>query len=206
LRIIIYQRAANRRRDTSGNIGSAAATITAAASGFYHLGRKKHGVYDLDDAHGNVAGTVVEISKIAGTDVGTAAIDRDVTNASVENDAFFRYRNALKLLIAANADASLKRYLDIKANGDLIKAAVELYGLNANVGPKDRSGFRPHRIRTSDDLLTEVAKINAYVLVAIPITAGIQYAKGIDTDGFPICGISARNGRTSIIRHLVIPL
>ena len=206
MRIIVYQRAADRRRDATGNISGAAAAIAAAATGLYHLGRKKNRVYDLDDANGNVAGTVIEISKVAGADVGAATIDRNVADASVENDAFFNDCNALKFLVTADADAGLKRYLDIETNGDLIKAAVELYRLDTHVGPKDRSVFRTDRGRTPNNLLAKAAKINTYVLVAIPIAAGIQHTEGIDTDGFPIRGRAARDGRTSIIRHLVIPL
>ena len=131
----------------------------------------------------------------------------DIANAAVKDDSLFDNGNAAKFLVSANAHAGLKLYLDIEADGHLVEATIKANGIHPYEGPKDLGPRSADGSGVIDDLLPKFGEIDANVLVAVLVAAGVKHTQGIDTDGVPLpLAIAGREGGSSIIRHAVFPL
>ena len=76
---------------------------------------------------------------------GVALKDVDVAFATVENDLFLHYGNAVGLLCSAQTSADLHGDLDIHGNADLIKASVERHVVDVDVCAEDLCAFGADR-------------------------------------------------------------
>ena len=202
--VTVIKRTVHAGGDPGRNIVAAATAAAASGAGLHNAGGEQNGVHDLHHSDGQVVRIVVAIAEVTRTDAGITTVNTDVPYATVKNDLLLHHGNTGELLVATKPHAGLQVHLNIKADGNLVEALVEADGIYADVSPENPGAFRTHIGAVLDNLLPEIGKKDAGILVAIAVTAGIQYAKGIDTDGFPV-GRGAAAGRASIIRHLVFP-
>ena len=106
----------------------------------------------------------------------------DIAFAAVKNHLLFQHRNTVKFLTSSATNTSLKVKLDIKADVDGIEAPVELYGIDMNGRPANRSSLYPNIPGTLQNLVAEIGQKYPHVFVAITIAAAVQNAIGLDTD------------------------
>ena len=203
--IIAVQRPGDSRSNPRRDL--IAATSTAAiASRLRNTHGQKDGIDDLNDRSRKIGGIVIGIAKIARTDRRITAINTYVANATVKHDPLFHHGNAAKFLISAEPHAGFQLDLDIKADGNLIKALIKADGIDADIGPKDLTAVGANRCGVFNDLLAVIREKNADILVAISVAAGVKHTERIDTDGFPIPTQAEGRGAASIIRHCGFPL
>ena len=173
--------------DTLGNVASTATAATALLHVLNNANAQHQRLDNLYDGFGHVClafcghGTAAEITVVL-----TGLENADVAFATVQHHVLFQHRDALKLLSTA-VDACLKHDVDIKTNRNGVKAVIELYGLNPDVRPTDFGAFDAHVGRVFNDLLSVIGQINADVFKAIPNSAGIQNAIGLNADRL-LCG------------------
>ena len=130
---------------------------------------------------------------------GTALKDHRIALATVKDHALFQHGNALKLLRASAANASLKDHLHVKANGNRIKALIDLDGIDPDLRPYDFCAFCANGSTMLQNLVSVAREIDAYVLEAITVTAGVQHPLGVDTHG--LAGGSCAGAGKSVFRH-----
>jgi hypothetical protein len=184
--------------NTIGNIAGTAAATAAILHVFNNLHARHNRInylnYSLRDISltANRYGMSTEIVRaFAGLE------NADVAFASVQHYVFFKNSNSLKFLCTA-VDASLQCQLDIKANGNCIKATVKLYRINVNIGPSDLCALHSHIRSVFDNLLTVIIQVDPYVLKAITIPARIQNSVDFNANGFlGVAGIACK----SVFRH-----
>lgn len=172
-----FDRAAN----VSGNITATTATV-ALGGCFKNLGTKYDGIHNLHNGNGRVGGTAAKLRCRAKIVVGRALEDTDIALAAKENNLFLQYRNALKFLNSAGADAGLKGELDVEFDVDGVKAAVEGNGRNVDLRPCDAGIFDADVGRVCNDIVAEVTQKHTDVLKAIPIATGVENAVCLDAD------------------------
>lgn len=182
------------------NILGNVARTTAAGAAFlhvlHHLDTKHDGVNYLNDRlrhvlfAANCYGSRAEI--IAAL---TGFEDIDVALAAVKHYGLFKHGNSLEFLGSA-VDACFKDGLNIEANGNRIKAPVELYGFNIDMCPTNLGAFYTNVSGMLNDFLTEISQEDAYVFEAIAVSARVQDAIGFNTHRF-LAGIA----RKSVFRH-----
>ena len=112
--------------------------------------------------------------------------------------------------MSVQADAGLEDELDVEADVDGVEAAVELDGVDADVGPGDAGILDPYLGGVLDDILSQIGQEDADVLEAVAVTAGVQNAVGLHADGAGIAALAASvpksaAGAETVVRHDVIP-
>lgn len=180
---------------------AASAATVALRRSFHDLRSKQYGVYDLDDRGGGVLFATGGLGTIAEMTAGIALIDVDVAFTAIEDYALFEDCDSIQLLRSAATDASLDANLDIKANGNRIKATVELNGLNVDIRRNDLGTFCTDRARMLQNLVSKIRQVYANVLVAITVPTRIQDSVRVDADGI---STTRRTARESIFCHTVI--
>ena len=203
--IAIHKRAGDGARYRLGDVRAAAHAAAAGRARLDHACREQDGVYDLYNTDRQIGRMIFGITDITGADGRITAVNVDVPYTAVKDDLFLNDGNAGEFLIAADTDAGLELHLDIKTDGDLIKSAIEANRIHTDKGPKDPCAFGADRGGVINDLLTELREIDADVLIAIPVAAGVKHTESIDTDGFPFALPAAGARGASIIRHVVNP-
>jgi hypothetical protein len=184
--------------NTIGDIARTAATAIALLNVLYDLDSKDDGVYDLDNCFRNTSLTANRYrtcTKVSGAFSGFE--DIDVAFTAKQYNVLFQYGNALEFLRSA-VDASFKIQLDIKSNGNGVKAVIKLYRFNIDICPADFCALYAHVTGVLNDLLTKISQINANVFKAITISARIQDSVGFNTNSFlGVAGIACK----SVFRH-----
>lgn len=103
--------------------------------------------------------------------------------ASEKNDLFVDGGNALKLLIsAANASFKSEIYKETDING--VKATVKLNRVNGYAGICYFCAFYTHVSCMFDNFLSEIGKIDLYVLIAITVTARVEHTVSFYANSF----------------------
>lgn len=145
------------RQNRFGKIVLAAATATGALLRVFHdLGSEDHGLYNLNHSGGDVFLSTVGLGTRAEIVTGVALEYADVAFVAVKDDTLFEHGNALKLLYSSAADARLDANLDVKTNGNRIKSAVELNGIDANKRRYDLCTLGTDRTRMLQNLVAEI--------------------------------------------------
>jgi hypothetical protein len=199
--------------DGGGNVtGAAAAAHGLGAGGLQNADTQHDGIHDLHNGGGNAPLLVAGLG--LGTEGGTVSAGAEDVHRGVsseENDLLFQYSDTVKLgglcpCGTAHADASLEDELDVEADVDGVEAAVELDGINADVGPGDAGILDTDLGGVLDDLLTQIGEKDTYVLIAVPIAAGVQNTVGLHTNGPHVTALAtavshSRAGNETIFRH-----
>ena len=142
----------------------------------YRIGYFEHGNRHIRRAFG-----AREVGAVAEVILDAALIYAYVTLASVKNDLLLYDSDSLKFLRIALAYASLKTKLDVDAHTYLVKTAVEVNRINRNVSIHDTCALCSDGGGMLNYLTSEVGEINDCILIAVLVSARIEYAIGIDT-------------------------
>ena len=94
--------------------------------------------------------------------------------SSVEHDVLVKYGNAFEFLRIARIYASLAYELDIISYRDRIEPAVELYGIDAYRRSDDLGVAGADYSRTGDKLVSASCEVDANILKAVAVAAGIK--------------------------------
>lgn len=94
--------------------------------------------------------------------------------ASEEYNLLIECAKSLYLLNSAAAHTCLESYTEIITDGYLIKAFVEGYGLDVDIGVYYLNAFASYGACLIDDFLTHIAKVHAEVLETVLITCRIE--------------------------------
>jgi hypothetical protein len=180
-------------RDGGGNVtDTATAAYVVVMLGLQYTATQHDGVNRLYNGGGNATFLVAGLRLGAeGTAVRAGSEYADVAVAAEQNNILLQHGDAVKFLRTAAAGACLKDEFDVEANVNGEKTAVELYGVNANVGPCNAGVLYAYLRGVLDDLLTQISQENAHVFVAIPIPTGIENAVGFHANRLA-CRIFAR--------------
>ena len=109
--------------------------------------------------------------------------------------------------MSVQADAGLENELDVEADVNGVEAAIELDGVDPDVGPGNAGVLDPHLGGAVDDLPTQVGQKYADVLEAVAVAAGVQDAVGLHANGAGISSALATTreggaaGNEAIFRH-----
>ncbi len=208
---------AQRRRkagaDRRGDIAGAATTTARHVAGrLQYTDAQNDGLHHLNNGSGD--GTLLVAGLRLSTEiraVTTAAEDGHIALSPPQHNLLFNNGDTIKLLTASGTDAPLENQPDVVADGHSVKTAVELNGVDADIGPGDASVLDAHLSGVVDDLLTEIGKKDLYVFIAIPVTAGIQDAIGLNTERITRTVLSAgvsgegRAAGKSVFTHMNKP-
>jgi hypothetical protein len=151
-------------------------TATAVTLGnlFHDPGAKNHGIHNLYDCGGNVSLTARGVGRRAkAITLGVTLENVDVALATVKDHPLLQHGNALQLLGTSTTNTSFQAKLYIKANGNRIKASVELDRIQADLCPNDLGALGANGARMLQNLISVSRKIHASLLKAIAVTAGI---------------------------------
>ena len=185
------------------NISATAAASAAGLLRIVNLAVQNQGIHHLYDADGHVLrGTAGLGERAIVRRIGIALEDAYVALSAVENDSLLHHGNSVKLLASSAAQASLKADFDIELDGNGVKAAIEFYGIDSDIGPGDAGVSCADIGGMLQQLVSVVGQNHLNVLKTVPITAGIQNAIGINANrfahGIMIGSITAQ----SVIRHV----
>jgi hypothetical protein len=79
--------------------------------------------------------------------------------------------------------------MDIEACRDLVKASIKLDWVNRDICPKNFGTYDTHSTANMiKQFLPGLRNVYAGILIAVSITARIQYALGINADGLSSTG------------------
>lgn len=203
------QRAGQARRNGSGDVSRPPVNDAGRVAGLQHPAAQGDGVYHLH--HGGGYGALLVAGLRFGTEAGTVtatAEDADIALSAVQHHLLFQHGDAVELLGTVPMDAGLKDELDKETDGDGVETPVELYRVNADVGPGDAAILYPYLVGGLDQILAHIGQEHTHILKAIPVTAGVQDAGCLDTDRLPgpllataIAGIGRTAGK-SVFRHM----
>lgn len=184
-------------------VGRAAgiAIAAAAVTRLNDQGTKHHRLYRLYNGGGQIVRSFRAGPRCAAIGLGITAEDADVPLTAKQNNAFIHYGNTVKALRSAHAGAGLQLHMNIEACRDLIKATVELDGVDLDICPKDLCTDNTNRTpNVIQQLLAGIAYIHTGIFITISITARIQNAEGINADGLSSAGGgAARVAGTSVL-------
>ena len=198
----VAERSGQASANGCGDVACTAATTAGNLTGrLQNTNTQSDRLYDLDHRRRYSALLVarLRLGAESGT-VATAAEDGDVALTAPKHDLLFNDSNSVKFLASPGTDTTLKDQPDVVTNRDGVKAAVELNGVNADIGPGDASILHTHLGGVVNDLLTEIGQKNLDVFIAIPVAAGIQNAVGLDAKRITGAVFSAtvrKKGRTA---------
>ena len=122
---------------------------------------------------------------------------RNILFAAVKYYLLIKGAKPLDLLHSAAADAAFECHAEIVSDRDLIKSAIERNRFDVYVGVYHLYIFTPDRACAIHDLLRNIAKVNAKILKAILIPAGIEYFIYTDTAKLFRSAASAGNAGTA---------
>ena len=176
-----------------GNVtGTAAATNGLGTNGLQYTSAQNDGIYGLHHSGGNATLLVARLG--LGAEGGAVRAGAEYADGAVpakENHLLFQHGNAVEFPGLPGAEASLENELDVEADVYGVEAAVELDGVDADVGPGNAGVLDPYLGGVLDDLLTEIGQKHPHVLVAVPIPAGIQNTVGFHADKTGVAALAA---------------
>ena len=123
----------------------------------------------------------------------------DTALAAVKDHPLFQYGNALQILGASAAYAGFKFDLHVKPNGNGVKAAIKLNGINADIAPNDVCALCPNCSYMLQQLVAVAREIDPHVFKAVAVSAGVQYFLCFNTHRF--AGSCAHPAGESVFRH-----
>lgn len=129
--------------------------------------------------HGGKSGLAVAaqitLVEAEGVLFGIGSEYRNVLFAAEKDNLLIEGAKSLYLVHSAAAYASFESYTEIIADSYLIKASVERYGLDIDVGVDYLNTFAPYGACFIDYFLSHIAEVHANILEAILIARGIKY-------------------------------
>ena len=189
-------------RDRLGNVVTATTATAAAVVRLANLGGKNDGINHLYDRRGNVLRGAYGLGdSTVVREIGAALEHTYVALSTKKNNALLEYCNTLKFLTSAAAQTRLEGYLDVELDGDRIKSAIEFYRINTDIGPGNAGILRANVGCMLDDIVAEVGKQNLYVLKAVAVAAGIEYAICFNAYRFAFWNVLINTARKSVILH-----
>ncbi len=180
-----------------GNVSALAARAARGAAYLFINACGKHDRIDnLNYRLGNVFSSAAGLGEIAEAIRARRASEYTyVALATVKNDLFLYHCNSLKFLASSLTYASLKYKLYKKSYSNGIKAFVETNGIDIYIRPSYRRLFSAYVARSFYNIVTHIGKVDANVLKAIAVAAGVKYSVGFYADGL---FSSARSTRKSV--------
>ena len=173
----INEGAVEARTNGIGNSIDAHAAVAEFSATLYKLAVEANGRCNLNDNGGQgglAVATEIVLIEAEAVVFGIGSEHRDVLFAAVKNDLLIEGAKPLNLLHSAAANTSLESYTEIITDSYLIKALVEGYGLDIDVGVDNLNALTSYRACLIDNLLRHVAKMHLYVLETILIARGIE--------------------------------
>lgn len=173
----VYEIAVEARADAVGDGIDAHTAMSEGPAAFYELAVETDRRCNLDHNGGKrglAVATQIALVKAKAVVFGIGRKYRNVLFAAVKNNFFIKCAQAFYFLYSAAAKTSFERYAEIIADRYLIKALVEGYGLDVDVGIDDFDGFASYRACLVNNLLSAVTQMNAHILQTVLITCGIE--------------------------------
>lgn len=157
-----------------GKITAVAAAL--ALHGLDHLAAEHNGICNLAYCDGQVT-RCLDIAG-AGAEIITVLLGAENLHAAFrakENDSLFGDGDTLKFNGLSGADTAFEYKLGVKTNVNAVKAAIELNRLNRKLCPNDACGFNADVVGFFYNVLTAAGQKNAYVFIAVLVTAAVEY-------------------------------
>ncbi len=180
----VYEITVEARAYTVGNGVYAHTAMSEGLAAFNELAVKTDGRCNLNH-HGRKSGLAVttQIAFVEAEAVvfGVGSEHRNVLFAAEKDNFFIECAQTFNLLHSAAAKTSFKRYAEIIAYRYLVKALIEGYGLDVDVGIDDFDAFASYRTCFIDNFLTAVTQVNAHILQTILVARRIKYFINADT-------------------------
>ena len=174
----------SRETGDNGERNVVAGTNATASAFFVHdLNTENDGINHLNNGGGKTAARgagLGERAKACVFGIASENVDRALT--AVKHDVLVKHRHTVKLLRTAAADAGLKGHTNEITDRDRMKAAVELYRIDADRGPNYLGFLGANGAGAGDYVVAESGEENANVFKAIAVAAGVEYTVGLDAD------------------------
>ena len=157
-------------------IGSGKARMAIMAFARFHgFGIENDRIGDLENGDRQIRSGLFRVCAAAEVlRSGFALKDIDVALAAVKDDLFLYDGDSFDLLRSAHAGADLAYDLDIHRDADLIKTAVERYGIHMYVRANHLGALRANASASFEKIASRIRKINDDVLIAVLITAAVE--------------------------------
>lgn len=188
--------------DLSGDL-AAAATAGVAGSALeyrsvedYRIDRLNYRLGDIANRLAFLIGVAEVICRVSGAE------DIYIAFASVQYHMLIKDRYALEFLRLAAACACFECYFDEEPDVYCVKSAVEAYGIDTDICPRNACVLCTYVAGAVYYVTAAVCKTDAYIFIAVTVTAAVKNAPRFDTAGFSTV---ASGTAESVFSHFVLP-
>lgn len=163
------ERAVYTAADVLGNLVCAAEHSAAALAAVHNSRIKHNGGCNLDGCRRGVLVLAVRVAT-ANVLADAAPENAGAALSSEKNDLFLDSGNTVKFLISSS-DARFAFEMNEETYCNAEKAAVELYGVDADVRARDMRAFYAHVPGMFDYLLSEIREEHPCVFITVAVAA-----------------------------------